>query len=101
MPRTYAQRLSWAVALLMTVMAGNAAAQGSVTTVMGGLDNPRGLAFGPEGGLYVVEAGRGGSTCVPWRGTTFCHGSTGALTRLWRGTQERRDGVSFDDKSGR
>jgi hypothetical protein len=70
-------------------MAGNAAAQGSVTTVMSGLDNPRGLAVGPEGGLYVVEAGRGGSTCVPWKGATFCHGSTGALTRLWDGTQTR------------
>jgi glucose/arabinose dehydrogenase len=29
--------------------------------VMTGLDNPRGLAWGPEGGLYVAEAGRGGS----------------------------------------
>src|SRR5262245_36015808 len=32
----------------------------TVTVVMSGLDNPRGLAFGPEGGLYVAEAGRGG-----------------------------------------
>ena len=30
------------------------------TVVMQGLDNPRGLAFGPEGALYVAEAGRGG-----------------------------------------
>ena len=28
--------------------------------VMTGLDNPRDLAFGPEGALYVAEAGRGG-----------------------------------------
>jgi hypothetical protein len=29
------------------------------TVVMSGLDNPRGMAFGPEGALYVAEAGRG------------------------------------------
>ena len=27
--------------------------------VMSGLDNPRGMAFGPQGALYVAEAGRG------------------------------------------
>ena len=33
-------------------------AQTTVTVVMSGLDSPRGLAFGPEGALYVTEAGR-------------------------------------------
>jgi hypothetical protein len=67
-----------------------------ITRVMSGLDNPRGLAFGPEGALYVVEAGRGGprppsvdSLCVSHRGAEQCYGATGALTRLWRGVQER------------
>ena len=36
-------------------------AASSPQAVMTGLDNPRGLAWGPEGGLYVAEAGRGGS----------------------------------------
>ena len=35
----------------------------AVTTwqvVVSGLDNPRGLAFGPEGALYIAQAGSGG-----------------------------------------
>jgi len=58
--------------------------------VMTGLDNPRDLAFGPEGALYVAEAGRGGN------GPTFfsnqqlnCYGPSGAVTRFWRGEQEQ------------
>lgn len=47
----------------------------AVTVVMSGLDNPRGLAFGPEGALYVVEAGRGGSgPCQVLRGLLRCYG---------------------------
>jgi DNA-binding beta-propeller fold protein YncE len=33
----------------------------SVSTYASGLTNPRGLAFGPDGNLYVAEAGTGGS----------------------------------------
>jgi hypothetical protein len=61
--------------------------------VMTGLDNPRGLAWGPEGGLYVAEAGRGGSgVCVPSPDVPTavrCYGATGAVSRLWHGVQER------------
>jgi hypothetical protein len=68
-------------------------AQAATTrVVMSGLDNPRGLAFGPEGALYVAEAGRGGAgPCFspPIRGGTMCYGATGAISRLWRGEQER------------
>src|SRR5438045_548363 len=72
----------------LIVVAGAAAA--SVTTVMTGLDNPRGLAFGPEGALYVAEAGRGGAgPCIVLRGVPQCYGPTGAVSRLWRGEQER------------
>lgn len=37
-------------------------ARATITTVMNGLDNARGLAFAPDGGLYVVEARRRRST---------------------------------------
>jgi len=60
------------------------------TVVMSNLENPRHLAFGPEGGLYVAETGRGGSgPCIFIRGATQCAGSSGAVSRLWKGVQER------------
>jgi hypothetical protein len=76
----------------------------ALTCVMSGLHNPRGLAFGPEGALYVAEAGCGGNTSdcktppplanctqLPFAGDfiTRCFGLTGSITRLWQGTQER------------
>lgn len=90
-------------ALGLCIFTGSLAAQPAVTVVMTGLDNPRGLAFGPEGALYVVEAGRGGSgPCIVMRGLNRCYGPTGALTRLWRGTQQRiATGLpSYADASG-
>jgi hypothetical protein len=73
----------------------------TLTCVMSGLDSPRGLAFGPEGALYVAEAGQGAGVGVIITPTTDprcyltnigsrqCYGPTGAITRLWRDTQER------------
>lgn len=62
----------------------------SVDVVMSGLDNPRGLAFAADGSLYVAEAGHGGtSPCISIRGTAFCHGPSGAISRLRHGRQER------------
>ena len=58
--------------------------------VMTNLANPRGLAWGPEGALYVAEAGRGGTgPCFIVLGSTVCYGPTGAVSRLWHGEQER------------
>lgn len=63
----------------------------STSVVMSGLDSPRGLAWGPEGGLYVAEAGSTvvtGPCAAVYRGVN-CYSGTGAITRLWRGRQER------------
>jgi hypothetical protein len=60
--------------------------------VMSGLDNPRGLAFAANGALYVAEAGRGGAgPCVtnPGSGEVRCYGTSGAVSRLWKGEQSR------------
>jgi hypothetical protein len=78
------------IALFIALLASPTANAQSITQVMSGLDNPRHLAFGPEGALYVAEAGRGGSgPCLFIRGLTQCAGSTGAVSRLWNGTQSR------------
>ena len=51
--------------IVLALVVGLAAAQGTganVTTYASGLTNPRGLAFGPDGTLYVALAGTGGDT---------------------------------------
>jgi hypothetical protein len=54
------------------------------------LDNPRGLAFAPNGALYVAEAGRGGEgPCFPGPEGTVCFGTSGAVTEIRNGAQRR------------
>jgi hypothetical protein len=59
--------------------------------VAAGLNNPRGLAFGPGARLYVAESGHGGDgVCKPNpepNGADRCFGETGALVRVdpWHG----------------
>ena len=58
------------------------AAAATWQVVVSGLDNPRGLAFGPEGGLYIAQAGSGGDgPCGPGPEGTRCYGNSGAISR--------------------
>ena len=66
-------------------------AAATVTTVMSSLNSPRGLAWGPDGALYVTEAGTTswvGPCATVARGTN-CYSGTGSISRYWKGQQKR------------
>lgn len=79
-----------AIALFLLILAPTEAAptdEGSApawTTIASGLANPRHLTFGPDGALYVAEAGSGGDgACVAGaEGGDVCLGKTGAITKV-------------------
>jgi hypothetical protein len=84
--------LSTATALAACVIAYPTHAQPSANVhvlVPGGLEGPRGLRFGPDGNLYVAEAGTGGSNstkgeCAQVVGPVgpYTGGKTGRISRV-------------------
>ncbi len=76
-----------------TVCGMKAASAASFKVIADNLNNAGGLSFSPDGSLYVTEAGTGGNgACVPpssGQGDSLCYGTTGAVTRIKNGQQER------------
>jgi glucose/arabinose dehydrogenase len=59
-----------------------------------GLNNPRNITFGPDGALWIAEAGgvpeEGSSPCLTGpEGNEVCYNTTGSITRVLNGEQER------------
>ena len=77
----------------VTALGGPATATPSKLTVVAeGLNNPRGIGFGPDGALYVAESGSGGTgKCIPSPegGAPSCFGRSGSVTRITRHSQQR------------
>ncbi|HEV2924847.1 MAG TPA: ScyD/ScyE family protein [Solirubrobacteraceae bacterium] len=83
-------------ALCAAMVLATASSAVTVTTVASGLDNPRALAFNPEGDLYVAEAGHGsepaGSFCpLPGHGgPPECIGLTSGVSKIEHGGTPQR-----------
>jgi len=79
-----------ALALLSAVAAPAAGDAPTMTLVASGLNSPRGVDIGPNGAVYVAEAGTAGGDCRTGPGGgDVCFGATGSITRIWNGSQSR------------
>lgn len=89
--------LSFCFAAVAGVPAAQAA---SLTTIVSGISNARGVSFGPDGTMYVAEPGIGGNgKCQPSPSTFFqpiCAGNTGSVVKVSPDGQQSRIFQNFE-----
>lgn len=73
-------------ALVAALAATGSRSATSYTVIATNLNNPRGVAIGPNGGVWVAEAGKAGDQCLT---KDVCIGYTGSLTRWVNGRARR------------
>lgn len=88
------------VAFCFAAICGTLDAQAAtLTTIVDGVSNARGVNFGPDGTLYVAEPGIGGNgECQASPSTLFdpiCAGNTGSLVKVTPGGQPQRILANF------
>jgi SMP-30/gluconolaconase/LRE-like protein len=100
---SFSKRLG-AVSAVLAVSAGAVSAAQAATfeTVARGLDNPRSVAVGPDGAVYVANAGRGGRQCRGQGEEAMCVGTTGRIVRVAGGRKSTLAGgfASFAGAGG-
>ncbi len=95
-PRFRKRRLLAPAAFAAALAFAAPAAAHDVSTIATGLNGPRGLDLGPDGALYVAEAGTAGDTCSGEGPARLCVGPTGSVSRVERdgsGQQRVRSGL--------
>jgi glucose/arabinose dehydrogenase len=100
--RRAASGLAVVAALGASLAAATGAQAASVETVAKGLDNPRSVAVGPDGAVYVANAGRAGKQCTGEGEEAMCFGQTSRIIRYSGGKARTLAGrmLSLGGKDG-